>query len=203
LFDALCCQVQEDVAVVQMREGEHRDFLTAIHLCSPNHWSPAEKIGNAFHKIHEPVPNMERVTQHYSKMLSNIVATKGPYTRFAWGIATDNRLNHHPEPPSGVDSNKWHGRQHETDEQPYYVRTERQNLVGFPEINAFMFTIRTYFYPIETLSQDEKKALVSALNSMQDEKKALVSALNSMSPEALVYKGLTNNVDLLKERLQR
>jgi dimethylamine monooxygenase subunit A len=189
LFDALCCQVQEDIAVVQMNEGEHRDFLTAIHLCSPNHWSPSEKIGKPFHRIHDPVPNMERVTQHYGKMLSGIVTTKGPYTRFAWGIATDNRLNHHPEPPPGTDFNKWHGRQHETDEQPYFVRTERQNLVGFPEANAFMFTIRTYFYHIDTLTQEEKDALVSALNSM--------------SAEALQYKGLTNTVELLKERLQQ
>jgi dimethylamine monooxygenase subunit A len=189
LFDALCCQVQEDIAVVQMREGEHRDFLTAIHLCSPNHWSPAEKIGKPFHRIHEPVPNMERVTQHYGKMLSSIVTTKGPYTRFAWGIATDNRLNHHPEPPPGINPNTWHGRQHETDEQPYYIRTERQNLVGFPEVNAFMFTIRTYFYSVGTLDQVEKKALVSALESM--------------SPEALHYKGLTNTIELLKKRLLR
>ncbi|HCN82673.1 MAG TPA: DUF3445 domain-containing protein, partial [Sphingobacteriaceae bacterium] len=25
-----------------------------------------------------------------------------------------------------------------------YVRVERQNLIGFPEVNAFLFTIRTY-----------------------------------------------------------
>jgi dimethylamine monooxygenase subunit A len=187
LFDALCSQVQEDIAVVQMGEADGQDFLTAIHLCSPNHWSPADKIGKPFHAIHEPVPNMERVTQNYTKMLSSIVTTKGPYTRFAWGISTDTRLNHHPEPPPDVDFEKWHGRQHETDDQPYYIRTERQTLIGFPEVNAFMFTIRTYFYNIESLTQEEKKALFSALNSM--------------NPEALAYKGLTHTVSIVKTKL--
>lgn len=187
LFDALCSQVQEDIAVFQMGEGEHQDFLTAIHLCSPNHWSPADKIAKPFNRIHDPVPNMERVTQHYTKMLQSVVTTKGPYTRFAWGIATDTRLNHHPAPPPGIDPNKWHGRAHEGDEQQYFIRTERQNLVGFPEVNAFMFTIRTYFYNINTLTAEEKKALLSALNSM--------------TSEALAYKGLTNTLAILRTRL--
>lgn len=50
LFDALCCQVQEDIAVVQQKE--QTDWLAAIHLCAPNHWSPVEKSGKTFATIH-------------------------------------------------------------------------------------------------------------------------------------------------------
>lgn len=86
LFDALSSQVQEDTAVFQLTE-QGNDFLAAIHLCSPNHWSPAEKSGKSFDRVHEPVPNMERVTARYQKMLSAIVNTPETYTRFAWVLA--------------------------------------------------------------------------------------------------------------------
>ncbi|CAN5757595.1 hypothetical protein BH10BAC2_BH10BAC2_07700 [soil metagenome] len=33
LFDALCCQVQEDMAICQLNRDE--DWLAAIHLCAP------------------------------------------------------------------------------------------------------------------------------------------------------------------------
>jgi dimethylamine monooxygenase subunit A len=188
LFDALCSQVQEDLAIVQLGKEETSEYLAAIHLCSPNHWSPAEKIGKPFSKIHDPVPNMERVLHNYGKMLSSIVTSRGPFTRFAWGIATDTRLNHHPEAPPGIDHETWHGRAANTPEEKFYVRTERQNLIGFPEVNAFLFTIRTYFYNIESLSKDEMMALDAALNSM--------------TPEARAYKGLTNTMTVIRKKLR-
>src|ERR1700712_1193463 len=43
LFDALCSQVCEDIAICQL-DGD-KDWLAAIHLSAPNHWAPAEKIG--------------------------------------------------------------------------------------------------------------------------------------------------------------
>src|SRR5690606_24022878 len=134
-------------------------------------------------QVHEPVPGMEKVIQHYPKLLANIVNTKGPYTRFAWGIATDTRLNHHPEPPSGVNISDWQGRNIEKD-HPLFVRTERQNLIGFPEVNAFLFTIRTYFYDTALLAPAEKQALVTALDSMTE--------------KTLEYKGLTGQVEKIK-----
>ncbi len=76
LFDALCSQVQEDVAICQL-DGE-RDWLAAIHLSAPNHWSPAEKIGKPFGDVHGPVPGMEKLNQQYFKMLVTAVQ-KGPF----------------------------------------------------------------------------------------------------------------------------
>lgn len=185
LFDALCCQVQEDVAIVQLEND--KDYVSAIHLCSPNHWAPGDKIGKPFHAVHAPVPEMERTVLHYQKMFSSIVNSSSPMTRFAWGIATDTRLNHHPEPPPGVDATDWQGRQHDKN-TAWYIRSERQNLVGFSGVNAFLFTIRTYFYPVHELARNEKEKLLRAIKSM--------------SPASLRYKGLENSVNLLEEKIR-
>jgi hypothetical protein len=185
LFDALCCQVQEDIAVVQLHNDE--DWIAAIHLCSPNHWAPADKIGRPFSAAHAPVPGMEKTLQHYRKMLESVIHANTPFTRFAWGIATDARLNHHPIPPPNKDETNWQGRIHQKN-NGWFIRTERQNLVGLAEVNAFIFTIRTYFYPVEELNREEKDLLLKALKSM--------------SPEALQYKGLTGSISLLEEYLK-
>ncbi len=183
LFDALCCQVQEDIAVCQLQDD--KDWLAAVHLCAPNHWAAADKIGRPFNKVHAPVPGMEKTMPHYFKMLQSVIQ-KGPFTRFAWGIATDDRLNHHPDPPPGIMQEDWQGRRIDEAAQ-LYIRTERQNLLGFPDCNAFLFTIRTYFYEVDKLENNEKTALWSAVRSM--------------SPEALAYKGLTGVTDFLMHHL--
>jgi len=184
LFDALSSQVQEDIAICQL-DGD-RDWLAAIHLSAPNHWAPAEKIGRPFSAVHAIVPGMAKLNQQYFKMLTTAVQ-KGPFFRFAWGIATDTRLNHHPIPPPGIDPIFWEGRRVEADSDKIYLRVERQTIVGIPASNAFLFTIRTYFYDIDELTLGEKEALFRAVESM--------------SPESLEYKGLTNKVEILKGRL--
>jgi len=182
LFEGLCHQVQEDIAICQL-EGE-RDWLAAIHLSAPNHWAPADKIGRPFGMVHGPVAGMEKLNQSYFKMLLTAVQ-KGPFFRFAWGLATDTRLNHHPLAPSGVDQAFWQGRQVAVaSSEDIWVRVERQTISGLPECNAFFFTIRTYFYPIDSLSAEEKKALLTAVEGM--------------SAESLVYKGLVGSVDNLR-----
>jgi len=185
LFDALCNQVQEDMAICQVNRNE--DWVAAIHLCAPNHWAPQDKIGKSFDAVHAPVADMEKTNKHYGKMLESVIH-KGPFTRFAWGIATDTRLNHHPIAPPGINQDDWHGRTTaEGIQSKFYVRTERQNLVGFPGENAFLFTIRTYFYDLDMLERLEKMALLQALESM--------------SAATLAYKGLTDKIQLLNEKL--
>jgi hypothetical protein len=183
LFDALCSQVQEDLAVCQLQDT--RDWLATIHLCAPNHWAAEDKIGKPFDAVHAPVPGMEKTMPHYFKMLQSVIH-KGPFTRYAWGISTDNRLNHHPVAPPGINQQAWQGRKINEASQ-LFIRTERQNLVGFPQVNAFLFTIRTYFYEVGLLEDHEKTALWSAVRSM--------------SPDALAYKGLTGVTEFLSQHL--
>lgn len=184
LFDALCSQLQEDFAICQIENDN--DWMAAIHLCAPNHWAALDKVGRSFDIVHAPVPGMEKNMKHYFKMLSTVI-NKGPYTRFAWGISTDNRLNHHPQSPPGIDDDYWYGRTTDENNTELFVRVERQNLIGFPEVNAFLFTIRTYFYAVDELNKEEKISLMNAVESM--------------SPESLHYKGLSDKKEFLRRRL--
>lgn len=184
LFDALCCQMPEDIAICQLTPDA--DWLAAVHLCAPNHWAVHDKIGKSFNRVHGNIPGMEKTNQHYFRMLELLVQ-KGPFTRFAWGLATDKRLNHHPEPPPGADPLQWQGRQIQTDTPQIYLRVERQNTIGLPAVNAFIFTIRTYFYEVSALQQFEKAALWAAVESM--------------STASLQYKGLSDQKKALKQWL--
>ncbi len=186
LFDGIASHLQEDIAVVQL-DGE-KDWLAAIHLCSPNHWDPRTKIGRPFNEIHAPVPSIERTVKNYQVMLKMIVE-KDIFTRFAWGIATDARLNHHPEPPQGYDTTAWRGRRVADANTKFFVRVERQNLIGLKEVNAFIFTIRTYFYSVDELNGEEKDSLSKAVNSM--------------TRESLEYKGMSGFKDPLLSLLAK
>ncbi len=184
LFDALCHQVQEDLAVCQL--DANRDTISALHISAPAYWAPNEKLGKPFTALHAPVPGMEKTMPHHFTMLEAIV-NKGPFSRFAWGLTSDTFLNHHPVPAPGADPFRWAGRIYENTSE-LFIRTERQTMTGFPACNAFLFTIRTYFYPVATLSIEEKTALMNAVEGM--------------SPDALQYKGILGKVELIRNLVQ-
>jgi hypothetical protein len=180
-LDALSAQVQEDVAVV-CRDAEGGDWVAAIHLCHANHWSAAEKIGLSFAAVHAPVAGMEAMNRRADALVGAMI-DRGPYVRFAWGIATDARLNHHPQAPDGIEWEVWRGRRFERDKPRLFLRVERQVLWGFPQVGAALFTIRAHFIDGEVV---RKKA---------DWCDKLCSAIESMSAAALQYKGLGESRD--------
>ncbi|MFQ5938105.1 MAG: heme-dependent oxidative N-demethylase subunit alpha family protein [Acidiferrobacterales bacterium] len=176
-FDALACQVQEDLAV--MRLSSH-DWLSAAHICFPNHWGAEAKIGCGFADIHRPVPGIERISAN-ARLLVTAMVNQGPYVRFVWGLATDTRLNHHPDPPPGFCERQWNGRLFDTSQPQLWLRVERQASWGFPGVTAALFTIRTYLMDCHTIKNDPGK------------RSKLISAIDSMGPEALHYKGMVHN----------
>jgi hypothetical protein len=101
---------------------------------------------------------------------------KGPFVRFAWGLSTDQRLNHHPQPPSGVDAEAWYGRNFNADRPALYMRVERQVLWPFRQQDASFFAIRPYFYDCAQLDRHQRNQLADALEGM--------------SSATLEYKGL-------------
>jgi len=175
-LDALAGQIQEDIAVVNLSQTG-LDQLTAIHLCFPNHWAAREKLGRNFTSVHAPVPGMAKINHGISRIMDAIL-NKGPFVRFAWGLATDRELNHHPEPAPVTDRKVWHGRRFDPAHPELYLRIERQTLHGFPADSAILFTIRTYFTDVLTLRYQPEKL------------QHLVSAVQSMGPDSLLYKGL-------------
>ncbi len=164
-LDALALQIQEDLTLVDLRGEQER--LCAIHLCQPNHWDPREKIGGDFAGIHQPVPDMERINARAGQLLQACLQ-QGPFVRFAWGIATDARLNHHPEPPPEINRQQWQGRTFDPARPSAWLRVERQVLHGLPQTHAVLFTIRTYHTPLSDLSVAEQQLLYQAIAGMEE-----------------------------------
>jgi hypothetical protein len=174
-MDAMACQLQEDLAIIEINDqGEEQ--LTALHLCYPNHWAAEDKIGCSFAAIHGPVPGFETLARQARPLIKHLLHN-GPYVRFAWGLATDTRLNHHPQPPIGdIGAQAWQGRAFNPDQPRLYLRIERQVMLGLPEVSALLFTIRTYFENIAKLEDERKDQLLLAIESMDE--------------ATLIYKGI-------------
>jgi dimethylamine monooxygenase subunit A len=170
MFDALCCQIQEDIAIVR-RTPERGDWICALHLCAPSHWAAEDKVGRNFTVTHGPVPGFEKVAAA-AAALTEAILTRGPFVRFTWGIAFDNRLNCHPDEPRGV-----------FDPATVHFRMERQTLYRLPDVEAYLFAIRVYVYPLREIRSGEAQ------------RDALISALLSMSPESRRYKSLETSFD--------
>ncbi len=176
-LDAIALQVQEDLAVV-CRASDGTNWLSAIHLCYPNHWSAEDKIGKDFATVHAPVAGMEKINSRSEAIVRRMILQK-PMVRFAWGLSTDTRLNHHPKSPQNpMVIDYWQGRSFDLEHPRLYLRIERQVIWGLPEYESALFTIRTYFRDCRVIKKD------SVLRSK------LHLALQSMHPKSLVYKGL-------------
>jgi hypothetical protein len=179
-WDAMGAQVPEDLAIWRLND-DGTEHLEGLHLNAPNHWAALEKVGRSFAAVHVPVAHIEKIVPWAVNLLDGILK-KGPYTRFAWGVGTDSRLNHHPEAAPGVDPKEWHGRSFNPNEPKLYARVERQVLWGFLDSKRALFTIRTYFHDMEKMKAERPEAV-----------KGLIDAIESMSPQSLAYKGLVHD----------
>ena len=178
LLQTIGQEIQEDFAVV--RVADNTDTLELLHVCAPSGWAPEDKIGRSFLGVHQPVPDFGPVARAAPGLLQGCVE-KGPFVRFVWTVEETDDLNHHPDirSPAGrqfLDGN-------------LCIRTERQVIHGFPEWNAFLFTIRVGFVRIPDLAQNP--AWIPPL----------ISGLQSMSPASREYKGLEHSFDLVIEIL--
>ena len=187
-LDALCCQIQEDLAIVHV--GKKEDSIAYLHLCLPNYWASQDKIGRDFVNAHTPVPGMKKIMAR-ARRLVDMLAGDGPFERFTWGLTTDARLNHHPVVPHDQDPHQWQGRNFDPVHQQLYLRIERQVTVAIPGCRAFLFTIRTYLRDIWTLTNIECRRLLQAITTMPE--------------DVQTYKGLTGQreaiINWLNQRL--
>jgi hypothetical protein len=181
-FDALSNQVAEDICL--MTRNASGDWLAAAHVCSPGHWSAEEKIGEPFTRIHDPVAGIEPINRNAASFV-DLMIQRGPFVRFAWGITTDNRLNHHPQPPAGIPPADWHPRPFDPHNSEFFFRVERQVTHGLPPANAAVFIIRVYHTPGDQI------------RSNPQQRNQLIAALKSMTPESQRYKGLDHSIDAI------
>lgn len=180
-INELMLQVQDDIAIIEINDKGY-DHISLLHLCSPNHWSAEDKIGNSFIEAHAPVPEMDSIYKRNKQLLGALI-NKGPFVRFAWGLSDNKQLNQHPAPVKGNDHCSRQNRIFNTGNPQLFLRVERQVTTGFPDTNCFLFTIRTYLYDIKELKKDELKC------------SSLVAAIQSMSDATLKYKGLHDSRD--------
>lgn len=178
-LDALACQFQEDICVIKIEDFS--DHLIAAHLCFPNRWAAAQKIGKSFFEIHQPVARFADANPNTSNLVQALLSGK-PYVRFAWGLSNDSILDHHPDT---TDNFYFNG-----DGDDLFVRVERQVLVGLPQNNLLFFFIRTYYQDCHQLRRD---AGISA---------GFAKTLMSINPDLLLYKGLSKSRDRIVDWLQ-
>lgn len=167
-MDALANQVQEDICVLKIDAGI--DELVCAHLCFPNKWSPNEKLGGSFLSIHQPVAGFESENPNAASLVKALI-NGGKYIRFAWGLSSDEKLNHHPDRAGPV---VFRG-----NDDPLYIRVERQVLVGMSPANLLIFFIHTYYYDCRQICCD---GLIA---------RSLLRSIQSMKPDTLDYKGLS------------
>lgn len=174
-LDALCCQIQEDITINEMTEES--DYIRYLHLCFPNYWSARAKLGKNFLNAHLPVPKMQKINAKANNLIDTFMR-QGPFERFTWGLLADQRLNHHPDAPAGIDAKHWYGRSFTLDAPSLYFRIERQITLPFPDVKAFVFLIRTYHREITAFSLEELTRLKFSISTMPE--------------QVLAYKGLKN-----------
>ncbi len=171
LLDAIMMQVQEDIAIIS-----EDNYISCLHLMSPNFWAASDKIGKSFNELHKDVAGIDKITKNSNAILQAMIY-KGPYVRFAWGLTTDNQLNHHPA--HAINNSTNNGRHFNPRKPTLYLRVERQTITGLPKVRSALFTIRSYLYDVKLLNSVEIQCLTSAINSM--------------SNKQLQYKGLNRS----------
>ncbi|WP_408095908.1 heme-dependent oxidative N-demethylase subunit alpha family protein [Peredibacter sp. HCB2-198] len=163
-IDFLISQVPEDFSVWKMEDG--KEWLALIHLMSPNHWDAHQKIGKSFFDSHAPIPHIDAISKAAPKMFEQI-QKRGAMERFAWGVATDNRLNHHPVPPVGISVEEWQGRSFDPESPKLFIRMERQTLFPISE-KLIGFTIKTSFTDVSILPGEDLKLIIQCIESMDE-----------------------------------
>jgi len=173
-LDFLALNAPEDLALLARHPATGADFLAAVHVMSPQHWDPRDKLGRDFAFIHAPVAGSGPLNATAPRLIDAVIS-RGPFVRFAWGVAMSDRLDHHPAAPPDAD------RAPATafDPDRAFLRVERQTLTGFPAAHGALFTIRPYIYPLADAVADPAHA------------RALAAAHRSMTPDQVEYKGLT------------
>jgi hypothetical protein len=149
---ALARCVQEDLVLM------HQHRMEAGWVCFPSHWNPSEKVGQSLSRIHDPVPQSERL-QEAEANVSAAMVRAGPFVRYVWSLSFDPSLTQHPNHVARTSINR-HGQ--------VFFRSERQTTWPMPSLDRSWFLIRVYVAPIEVVvSNRERKALLrESLESM-------------------------------------
>lgn len=136
-------EVQEDLCVLQLRDGHWR--LDAGVICFPSMWSLRDKLGQPMAGVHGPVPAYaEELAERVDRFLDRLRPDR-PVWRRNWFIhhLPDLHQPSPPPPPShelSVPGDLW-------------LRSERQTLRRLEGTEAILFTIRTQQVPLAVVAR--------------------------------------------------
>ncbi len=141
--------VQEDLCLLDQRDGAGEHILTAAVLCFPASWTLSEKIGRPLTTIHDPVEGYESIAPRVQRMFDALHPAR-PLWRANALLYDDPTLfqpRRHGDTrarPSGT---------------PPYLRSERQCLLRLPKTRAVLFSIHTWLVEWGNLSEDQRRGL--------------------------------------------
>ena len=171
--------VADDLCIMELRDGEW--CLTGAVVAFPSRWHLASKLGKSLDGIHDVVPGYDDQLATPVKALFDRMTPERSFWRLNWTLLDSAELFLPPRVAI---------RDAVPDE--WYFRVERQTLRCLPETGAVIFTIRTYVTSLtDLLANDPNHA------------SALWTALTSAPEATKLYKGWTEVVDLLRDRLAR
>ena len=162
---SLRAHMQDDFVLMTATDSDRsagadlRASLMAVAM--PSGWDPAEKIGQRFLQLHQPVADAGMI-RRAAPSLCAMMQAPGALRRHVWTLADDGRLSRHPEDATD--------RFVESPEDVWF-RCERQTSYSLVQGRVVVFLIRVYVAPLsEVLSVDPARAalLHAALVSMSE-----------------------------------
>ncbi|MBJ7331920.1 MAG: DUF3445 domain-containing protein [Solirubrobacteraceae bacterium] len=189
-FEWICRQVQEDIELLDQREGKL--WFDAGILTFGADWSLDFDLGMSFLEIHGPVPRVHElgVLPRANQFLLRLRAGED-YRRTNWTLTIGRRLDTNTETYHEWGPDRSALRLEEIGER-LHLRVEVQHFVRLPRSNAVMFPIHTYMLSFDEICTVPAWAL------------RLQRVLATLPEDLVDYKGLTRfrdiAVDWLVER---
>jgi hypothetical protein len=147
-----------------------------LSVCFASGWSPQEKLGMCFTKLHQPVA-MNTALVRGALAMSRAMTQRGPFVRYVWTLAGNSNRSRHPGEDSFKDARSF---------DDLWFRCERQVSIPLGGQGS-LFLIRVFVEPLS-----------SVLNS-GSRRSTLIESLRSMAPDVIAYKGLGRALELALE----